>query len=238
MTTDTFLRQVQFLQRYYRVVTLSEAVAQLRSGSVSAPTVVLTFDDGYEDNFLNMRAVTEKTGAPAALFICSGHVTGRDEFQHDHLEGQFGFASLGWEQLRYWQGESIEFGSHTRSHFNCGSCELGSLQNEIMGSRFDMELQLGKPVRLFAFPWGRMCDMSSDAVTIAASGYEYCLSTLEENIFPNSAPLSKIRGRQFLPSSRWELEFALQSIVQMAHSWRWRTKREQSDWHPVTSEPE
>src|SRR5262249_4454967 len=45
--TEDFWRQVRFLQRHYRIVSLSEADRMLRSGRVSAPTVVLTFDDGY-----------------------------------------------------------------------------------------------------------------------------------------------------------------------------------------------
>ena len=55
-----FLRQVNYLLRHYRVVSLSEGVELVRTGAVKVPTVAITFDDGYADNFVNLRAVSEE----------------------------------------------------------------------------------------------------------------------------------------------------------------------------------
>ena len=217
MSTEVFFHQVRFLQRYYRVVSLSEALESLRSGSLNAPTVVLTFDDGYEENFLTMRAVTENTGIPAVMFVCSKAVTAREEFQHDHEDGQTGFRSLGWNQIRYWQRDSVEFGSHTRSHFNCGSSDVLALRDEIVGSRDEMERHLRRPVRLFAFPWGMARNMSSTAIEIATSSYDHCVSALEGESYPTKRGQRKIAGRKFLPANRWDLELTLQSIFELAH---------------------
>jgi peptidoglycan/xylan/chitin deacetylase (PgdA/CDA1 family) len=215
MPTETFLRQVQFLQRYYRVISLSEALKELRAGSVKAPTVVLTFDDVYEDNFLCLRAILEQTGVPATLFICPEIVTGHKEFQHDQEDGQTGFPSLGWEQARYWQSETIEFGSHTRSHFDCGSSVRPTLEEEIVGSRNEIESHMGKPVRFFAFPWGKSASMSSAAKEIATSAYECCFSTMEHEILPmQQGTKSTVSGRKFLVANAWNLEVDLQSVFE------------------------
>src|SRR5687768_5170436 len=50
ISTDHFLRHIRFLQKHYDIVSLTEALERLRTNNVKAPTVVLTFDDGYADN--------------------------------------------------------------------------------------------------------------------------------------------------------------------------------------------
>jgi peptidoglycan/xylan/chitin deacetylase (PgdA/CDA1 family) len=214
--TEIFLREVKFLQKCYRVVSLSEAMAILRSGSPEVPVVVLTFDDGYEDNFLNLRAVTEATGVPVSLFVCTTAVSAHEDFQHDRKNGQSGFRALSWNQIRNWKSDQIEFGSHTRSHFDCGSPDIGRLEDEIVGSREDMGRQLGDRPRFFAFPWGKAKNMSSQAIEVASAKYECSFSTLECENLPSEGNLPKVAGRKALPSTVWELDLVVQSIFDLA----------------------
>ena len=51
LPTAQFARHVRFLQRHYRIVSVDEAVAMLAKDEVPEPTVVLTLDDGYAENF-------------------------------------------------------------------------------------------------------------------------------------------------------------------------------------------
>ena len=74
ISTDQFLRQVKFLKKHYKIASLPEAMEMLREGRVPAPTVVLTFDDGYEDNHLGLRAVIDSEEIPVALFVCTENV--------------------------------------------------------------------------------------------------------------------------------------------------------------------
>src|SRR5260370_31252043 len=71
ISTETFWRQVRFLQRHYRIVDLSQGIELLHSGEAEVPCVALTFDDGYGDNFVSLRAVAEETGIPVALFLAT-----------------------------------------------------------------------------------------------------------------------------------------------------------------------
>src|SRR5438105_11024976 len=67
--SETLWRQVLFLRKHYRIVGLSEGVGLLRSGQISAPTVVLTFDDGYADNFLRSEEHTSELQSRVEL-VC------------------------------------------------------------------------------------------------------------------------------------------------------------------------
>jgi hypothetical protein len=213
--TEIFVRQVAFLQKHYRVVSLSEAMEILRSGFCKVPTVVLTFDDGYADNFLYLRAVAEAAAVPASLFICTDAVESRGEFQHDRKNGGAGFRALGWDQIRYWQSDRIEFGSHTRSHFDCGSTDTRALEDEIVGPSGAMHHQVGASPRFFAFPWGKQRNMSREALRIAAASYECSFSTLSCENFAGNGSIPKVAGRKPLPASVWELELTVQSIFDL-----------------------
>jgi peptidoglycan/xylan/chitin deacetylase (PgdA/CDA1 family) len=56
----------------YELVTLTEAVARLRTGRGRTPFAALTFDDGYRDNLVHALPVLERHGAPMTLFVTPG----------------------------------------------------------------------------------------------------------------------------------------------------------------------
>src|SRR5437879_7989389 len=82
ISTEIFWHQVRFLQRHYRIIGLSEGIELLRSDEVKVPCVALTFDDGYGDNFVSLRAVAEETGIPVALFLATQPVENHRSEEH------------------------------------------------------------------------------------------------------------------------------------------------------------
>jgi len=220
ISTELFWRQVRFLQRHYRIVSLSDAVELLRSGSVTAPTVVLTFDDGYGDNFVNLRAIADEVQVPVSLFITTKPVDVQAEFQHDLTNGSTGHLPLTWSQILYWATRGAEFGSHTQTHVDCASADRTTLEREIGGSREDMEARLGVPVRFFAFPFGKRENLSAQAIEIAASMYPYFASGLDGENLPNKTINMPHLFRKNLYPNRWELELELQSVFQRVDQWK------------------
>jgi peptidoglycan/xylan/chitin deacetylase (PgdA/CDA1 family) len=220
ISTESFWRQVRFLQRHYRIVSLSHAVELLRSGSVTAPTVVLTFDDGYRDNFVNLRAIADEAEIPVSLFITTKPVDAQTEFQHDLANGSTGHLPLTWSQILYWAPRGAEFGSHTQTHVDCAFVDRTTLEREIGGSRDDMEARLGAPVRFFAFPFGKRENLSAQAIEIAASTYPYFVSGLDgENLPSKTINLPHLFRKNLYPN-RWELELELQSVFQRVDRWK------------------
>jgi len=212
--TAAICKAIAFLQKHYRIVSLSEAVALIRSGGAKVPTVALTFDDGYEENFLTLRAITEAMGIPVTSFLCTDFVEQQSSFLHDYKLGEKSFHAMSWEQARYWQSDMIEFGAHTRTHFDCGSIDRSLLKQEIVGSAEMLARCLGRTPRFFAFPYGKHENMSADAIQIASSTFESSFSAQTENDRQNGND-AKIIGRTDLPVDRWELELALQSVFEI-----------------------
>jgi peptidoglycan/xylan/chitin deacetylase (PgdA/CDA1 family) len=218
ISTEAFWRQVLFLRRHYRMVSLSEASEVLRSGRVQVPTVSLTFDDGYADNFVSLRAVAEEVGIPVSLFITTVPVELHQEFQHDVIKGQHGAFPMTWPQIRYWKERGAEFGSHTRTHAKCGIVDRTALQDEITGSKADLETRLGETPRFFAFPYGNREDMPSAAIEIAAAAYPHYLSAFGGENLPGDPQDNSHLFRKNAYPEPWELELELQSVFDVVGS--------------------
>jgi peptidoglycan/xylan/chitin deacetylase (PgdA/CDA1 family) len=215
VSTETFWRQVRFLQKHYRIVSLSESVELLHSGAAEVPCVALTFDDGYGDNFVSLRAVAEETGIPVALFVATQPVENHQEFQHDLVKGTTGFLPLTWDQIRYWSRSGGEFGSHTHSHFDCGSTDRKKLEEEIVGSKNLMERRLEEPVRFFAFPFGDRCNVSSEAMRLATSAYPHVLSNFGGENLPDRGTNRRHLFRKNAYLDLWELVLELESVFDL-----------------------
>jgi peptidoglycan/xylan/chitin deacetylase (PgdA/CDA1 family) len=218
ISTQRFWRQVRFLQRHYQIVGLSEAVRLLRSGEIKVPIVSLTFDDGYADNFVSLRAVADEAGIPVSVFITTQPVALHTEFQHDVAKGERGAFPLSWSQARYWSRRGAEFGGHTRTHANCGTNEITVLQDEIRGAKADLERELGTSVSFFAFPYGKAATMSEEAMRIAQSAYGHFLSSFGGENLPHGTGNSAHLFRKPAYTEPWELELDLQGVFDLVNA--------------------
>ncbi len=69
-TRSQFVAQVEFLQRHYRVLTVEQAVEEIKSaGRLARPTAAITFDDGYDSVYHIAWPVLRKYNVPATTFL-------------------------------------------------------------------------------------------------------------------------------------------------------------------------
>ena len=69
-TPESFRVQVEALGRRVRVLTLGEALEWIASGPPwREPAALITFDDGYRDNFEVAAPILRDRGIPATFFI-------------------------------------------------------------------------------------------------------------------------------------------------------------------------
>ncbi len=82
-----------------------------------------------------------------------------------------------WDQIRELRRAGMDIESHGRRHRVLQTLDAGALEDELAGSRRDLEAQLGRPVRAIAYPVGRRIHREPrlrDA--LAAAGYQLGLS--------------------------------------------------------------
>lgn len=85
MSTSLFEEEMRILAKYYKVVSLRELMCHLQDGPADDPVVAITFDDGYQDNYLNAFPILQKFGLPATIFLTTGGLDSRDPLWFEQL---------------------------------------------------------------------------------------------------------------------------------------------------------
>jgi Predicted xylanase/chitin deacetylase len=79
ITEKTFIRQIDILRKRYPIISLTDAINQCHTGQAKAKVqVVLTFDDGYWDNYEVAFPILRERGLPATFFLTTDYV-GKNE---------------------------------------------------------------------------------------------------------------------------------------------------------------
>jgi len=69
---SSFHAQMKYLKKHFNVISLSEAVKLLKHGEVPASTAVITFDDGYQNNYDSAFPILCSENLPATIFLVTG----------------------------------------------------------------------------------------------------------------------------------------------------------------------
>jgi peptidoglycan/xylan/chitin deacetylase (PgdA/CDA1 family) len=86
VTPKHFAEHLEVIARLGEPTRLSQLDRALDRPIRKMPPIVVTFDDGYADNLYVAKPLLAQYGAPAAVFVSSGHVRAQREFLHDELE--------------------------------------------------------------------------------------------------------------------------------------------------------
>lgn len=143
-----------------------------RSADLPEKPVLITFDDGYVDNYENAYFILLNYGMVATFFIITG------------LLWTPGRVSP--ENIIEMQQHGMSFGSHTLSHRALGELPTSDMEEELNSSRSTLESILGVPVRSVAYPRG-----SYNAATTKAAidnGYLYGFTTQSGTCYNNTPP--------------------------------------------------
>jgi peptidoglycan/xylan/chitin deacetylase (PgdA/CDA1 family) len=167
ISTRRFQEQIDWLRRRYEIISLVEAQQRIGSRSNSTPAVCITFDDGYADNcrvalpWLIVRRV------PFTYFVASRDVLEGRPFEHD-VARNCPLAPNTPDQIRDLAAAGVEIGAHTRGHVDLGAVhDQQHLEDEIVGSKLDLEDLTGRAVRYFAFPYGLQRNLTEAAFRTA-----------------------------------------------------------------------
>lgn len=137
-----FKEQLDYLQAQgYTTISMQDFV-RARKGKQELPDkpLILTFDDGYEDNYTTLLPMLEERGMKATVYMVTNSI------------GRKGY--LSWNQLRDMQNRGIELGSHTANHQPLTSLDREKQAEEMKLSKLLMEWNGLKTIFTFSYPNG------------------------------------------------------------------------------------
>ena len=173
---QNFQRHIAYLlNKGYTIVSLGELVAHLRNRLKMEKTVVITLDDGYEDNYIYAYPIAKKYNIPITIAAPTWYV-GRFE-RH-----------LTWKQIKemYLSG-NVHFVSHSFSHRSLAIDDDDEvLDQQINEPLKALENTLGKQSKILVYPYGRYNDhvmkylekIGYQAAFTVEKGTYHCLSTI------------------------------------------------------------
>lgn len=145
----------------YHAISLEELFSAYE-GKTKLPSnpIVITFDDGYEDNLLTALPIMEKYHMRSTVFVVAGLV-GTTEY-------------LSWQQVLTMQEHHTEIGSHTLSHVGLSSLTPEQQRHEMIESKARLEKHIGRPVQFLAYPYGEFSPITKQL--LAETGYKAACS--------------------------------------------------------------
>ena len=74
-STENFEKQVKFLSKSYNIISLADFANHIKKKIPFLPhSLIITFDDGLKNNFINAFPILQKYNATATIFLMSGYM--------------------------------------------------------------------------------------------------------------------------------------------------------------------
>jgi peptidoglycan/xylan/chitin deacetylase (PgdA/CDA1 family) len=158
-----FAAQMDYLLLHgYHTISLADLAGHLLKGSpLPSRSVVLTFDDGYDDNYTFAYPILLAHGFSGTFFIITDFA-GNAEY-------------MSWPQIVEMSKHGMTIDPHSRTHPDLTVTTAADVRAQVAGSRAAVEENTRFPALFFCYPSGRY-----DASTIAAvraAGYSGAVTT-------------------------------------------------------------
>jgi len=172
---DDFKKEIRFLNKYFDIRSLDDIVDHINKGEpFTRPTIALTIDDGYKDNFDLMFPVLQEEQIPATVFLSTAAIGTFNMNWYDQFANVLTHTSSKSLQMNgLFDGEIIKLDSleDKRAAYNCIIEKLKDIdiqqRNQCLS---EIEMQLGsvenkQPLML---NWNDIRKMSESNITFGA----------------------------------------------------------------------
>lgn len=172
VTVDRFTEQLKSLRRRgFNTITFSDL---LDEAPLPKRPIILTFDDGYRDNFQHLLPILIKGNAKAVVFALGDRELTTNRWDAALGEPQTPLMS-DHELLACHRSGHIEIGAHSLSHPHLTDIPDDRMVEEVQGAKLALEALLGARVPAFAYPYGDWDKRVRNIVVQA--GYSFALAT-------------------------------------------------------------
>lgn len=173
MTVDEFKDQMSAIKTEgYTPISFGEYF-EYKNGSGKLPDkpIIITFDDGYLNNYTVAYPFLKEMNMKATIFIITGRMGMQNGVKYPHFT---------WEQAKQMQDSGIiDIESHTDFHNELNNISQADVNYELRMSRYLIYKNLGKVPTVLAYPYGYYNEYVMQAAKSA--GYLGCVRIVTEN---------------------------------------------------------
>ena len=170
---EDFAEQLDYLAEEGYTTITPQDYARARKGKQQLPEkpIILSFDDGYEDNWRVVLPMLEERGMKAVFYMVTNSI------------GKPGY--LTWDNLFDMERRGMEIGSHTANHLPLTTLSPEKQREELRLSKLMLEWKGMKTIYSFSYPNGSynagVVAMLAEEEYLTAVTGEAGLNTLETN---------------------------------------------------------
>ncbi|PTT47391.1 polysaccharide deacetylase family protein [Aeromonas sp. HMWF016] len=137
--------------------------------------LMITADDGYQDNLTRMLPLLEKYGYKAVVYVVTGEGYNRWDVEHP-TNPDTSVSLMNGEQIKALAASGhVEIGGHTLTHPRLSKLSPEQQAHEIQENKRQLEALLGQPLFSFAYPYGDINDSAKEQAI--AAGYRFAVAT-------------------------------------------------------------
>lgn len=142
VTPERFEAQMEYISKNgYNTISLDTLYAALKGGQLPPKPLVLTFDDGYIDFYINAFPIMRRFNIKSVSFLPTGLIN----------QGYY----MSWSQIKEIDATGlVSFQTHSVTHPNLTAITNDQLKFQLVESKKTLEAQLNKPVNFMAYPYG------------------------------------------------------------------------------------
>ncbi|MCY6370996.1 polysaccharide deacetylase family protein [Clostridium ganghwense] len=157
-------KQMKYLKdNNYTTLSLDEVYDYFQNNKpIPEKSIVLTFDDGYLDNYTKLYAVMKKYEFKGTIFVITKAINN----EKDYLTSK---------QLKELENNNLSIESHTACHENLSELSYDKQLKTLKNSKEFLEKTLNKKVKYIAYPYGKYNKDTLKAVKEA--GYVMAFTT-------------------------------------------------------------
>jgi peptidoglycan/xylan/chitin deacetylase (PgdA/CDA1 family) len=175
---DEFQEQLAYLEGKFTVVGVQELLLRLASGRHDGDLLAITFDDGFEDNFLYALPILKQYNLPATFFLTTGYIDNEVDITAADIHYRE-LRPLSWEQVRGLVRAGMSLGSHTHTHPILAKVDEAHIEDELLKSKDRITEETGIVPQGFAYPLGMPSTYSRiTRAKVISTGYNYACSAV------------------------------------------------------------
>lgn len=141
---EMFKEQMEWLKNSgFTTMTIDEAVDSMTTGKVPKKPVVITFDDGYVDNYTKAFPILKENNMKGVFFVITDYMS----------ETALNFMSI--DMLKEMKASGMEIENHTSNHLELNSLSREDAYNSIKNGQNFLKDILGIESKYLCYPVGR-----------------------------------------------------------------------------------